>query len=675
MTTSTILLLLLSVLIAAGLSFYHYLYKANYKSKLHLFLAFLRFVSLFSIFVLLINPIISRKTFETTKTPLPIVVDNSQSINELNQNNIAKELSKKLAENSKLKDKFEVQLYRFDSDFQLGNTLDFKGKQTHIDQVAQNLKQFYRSQQYPVVLVTDGNQTIGNDYVYSFQQNTSVYPLVLGDTTTFLDLKINQLNANKYAFLKNKFPVEVFLQYNGTKTINAAFSIQQGNATIHKQTVSFSPSKKAQVISVLLNADKVGVQTFKAVISSSEKEKNNYNNTKNFAVEIIDQRSEIALISAVNHPDLGVLKRSIETNQQRKVTIIKPNEIKSLQDYNVLILYQPTAEFKSILDQNKKLGLNTWSITGTNTDFNLLNQYQNQVQFKVSGQNEDYSADFNSQFNSFALDNIGFEQFPPLQHPFGTITVKENTNTLLKARIRNIGTENPLLTFSENGLKRSAFLFGENIWKWRMESHLKTKSFEQFDVFTDKIIQYLASNSAKKTLNVTHESFYNSGETLEISAQYFNKNYEFDENARLTIALKNKQTGKTKNYDFLKGNSEYKVNLDGLEFGNYSFTVTENNSKTKYSGNFEVLDFEIEKQFVNPDIARLNQLASNTNGKVYYPSQIDALIENLLKNENYLATEKVVIKKTPLIDWIWLLILVAISLAAEWFTRKYNGLL
>lgn len=675
MTTSTILLLLLSVLIAAGLSFYHYLYKANYKSKLHLFLAFLRFVSLFSIFVLLINPIISRKTFETTKTPLPIVVDNSQSIKELNQDNAAKELSKKIAENSKLKDKYEVQLYRFDSDFQSGNELNFKGKQTHIDQVAQNLKQFYRSQNYPVVLLTDGNQTIGNDYVYSFQQNTSIYPLVLGDTTTFLDLKINQLNVNKYAFLKNKFPVEVFLQYNGTKTINSTFSIQQGTATIHKQTVTFSPAKKAQVISVLLTADKVGVQTFKAVISSSEKEKNNYNNTKNFAVEVIDQRSEIAIISAINHPDLGALKRSIEANKQRKVTIIKPNEIKSLQEYNVLVFYQPTTEFKSILDQNKNLGLNTWIITGTATNFNILNQYQNQVQFKLSGQNEDYSADYNSQFNSFALDNIGFEQFPPLQHPFGTITVKENTNTLLKARIRNIATENPLLTFSEYGLKRNAFLFGENIWKWRLESHLKTKSFEQFDIFTDKVIQYLASNAAKKSLAVTYESFYNSGETIEITAQYFNKNYEFDENARLTIALKNKQTGKTKNFDFLKGNNEYKVNLDGLEFGNYSFTVIENNSKTKYSGTFEVLDFEIEKQFVNPDIIRLNQLASNTNGKTYYPSQVDALIESLINNENYPITEKAIIKKTPLIEWIWLLVILVASLASEWFTRKYNGLL
>ncbi|WP_442787602.1 hypothetical protein [Flavobacterium suncheonense] len=675
MTTSTILLLVVSVLIAAGLSFYQYLYKAKSESKVNRFLAFLRFISLFSVFVLLINPIISRKTYEVIKTPLPIVVDNSQSVKELGQETLAKELAEKLSKSNSLKDKYEVQLYRFDADFHTGNELDFKGKQTHIDQVAQNLKQFYRNQHYPVVLLTDGNQTIGNDYVYSFQQNTTVYPLVLGDTTTFLDLKINQLNVNKYAFLKNKFPVEVFLQYSGTKPVNATFSIQQGNATLHKQNISFSPAKKAQAVSVLLNADKVGVQSFKAVISSSEKEKNQYNNVKNFAVEIIDQRSEIALISSVNHPDLSALKRSIEANQQRKVTIIKPNEIKSLQDYNVLILYQPDAQFRTVLEQNQKLQLNSFVITGMSTDFNLLNQYQNQVQCKVSGLKEDYTAEFNPQFNSFALDNIGFEQFPPLEHPFGTISLKGNANTLLKSKVRNLATENPLLAFSENGLHRNAFLFGENIWKWRMESHLKTKSFENFDIFTDKIIQYLASNAAKKSLVVTHDSFYNSGETIEISAQYFNKNYEFDENARLTIQLKNNQTKAVKSYDFLKGNNEYKVNLDGLEHGVYSFTVKENNSKTQYSGSFQVLDFEIEKQFINPDVSRLNQLASNTEGKAYYPNQIDQLIDILSKNETYKPVEKAIIRQTPLIDWVWLLVILAASLAAEWFIRKYNGLL
>ena len=675
MTASTVLLLLLSAIAALALSFYQYLFKAKKKSKMFFFLAFLRFITWFAIFVLLINPIITRKDLETVKTPLPILIDNSLSIKELGQDSLAKIVAAKIAGSSALKDKYDVQTYTFADGFEAGKTPDFKGRQTHIDQAAQNLKQLYRNTNYPVVILTDGNQTIGNDYVYSFQENTSVYPVVLGDTTSVLDLKVNQVNVNKYAFLKNKFPVEVFLQYSGNKSVNAVFSVMQGNSVLFKQNVAFSKDKKAQSVSVLLDAAKVGVQTYKAVLSSSEPEKNKYNNVKNFAVEVIDQRSEVAIVSAITHPDLGALKRAIETNQQRKVTILKPSEVKSLQDYNVLILYQPDASFKMLMEQNKNAGLNTFIITGLNTDFNLLNQYQNGIDFKMTSQSEDYLADFNSQFNLFALQDIGFSQFPPLAHPFGTITVKGSINTLLHSRIRNVQTGNPLMVFSETGPARSAYLFGENIWKWRVESHLNTKSFEQFDVFIDKTIQFLASNSKRKSLVVNHESFYNSGEVISITAQYFNKNYEFDENARLTIQLKNKKDNTTKSFDFLKGNAEYKVNLDGLAAGQYTFTVKESTSGSSYAGSFEVLDFEIEKQFVNPDLARLQQTAANTNGAVYYPDTTDKLIKFLSENENYKAVQKEITKKSPLIDWIWLLVILALTLSAEWFIRKYNALL
>jgi hypothetical protein len=675
MTATTVLLLIVAALAAFGLSFYQYLFGAKKKSKTLFFLAFLRFVTLFAVFVLLINPVMSHKDLQVAKTPLPVLLDNSQSIKELGQDSIAKLLAEKISGNKALKDKYDVQLYTFDDAFETGKTPDFKGKQTHIDQAAQNLQQLYRNATYPVVLLSDGNQTLGNDYIYSFKDNTTVYPVVLGDTTTFTDLRVGQVNVNKYAFLKNKFPAEVFLQYNGNKVVNATFSIMQGNNTLHKQNVTFSPEKKAQVVNVLLNADKVGVQTYRAVISSPEAEKNKYNNVKNFAVEVIDQRSEIALVATVNHPDLGAIKRAIETNQQRKVSILKPSEIKSLADYNLLILYQPDATFRQLLDQNKNAGLNAFIITGNTTDFNLLNQYQSLVQFRMSGQREDYLADYNSQFGLFSQEDIGFANFPPLQHPFGTITVKEDASVLLSSRIRNVSTGSPLMVFSEKGSARTAMLFGENIWKWRVDYHVNNKTFDGFDIFLDKTVQFLTTNAKRKSLVVNHESFYNSGEAITISAEYFNKNYEFDENARLTLSLKNKATGASKNYDFLKGNNEYKVNLDGLGAGQYNFTVKEATSNTSYSGKFEVLDFEIEKQFVNPDLARLKQLAQNTNGSTYYATTVDNLIKSLAENETYKATQKEVIKKSPLIDWVWLLVILAVSLAAEWFTRKYNGLL
>ena len=125
----------------------------------------------------------------------------------------------------------------------------------------------------------------------------------------------------------------------------------------------------------------------------------------------------------------------------------------------------------------------------------------------------------------------------------------------------------------------------------------------------------------------------------------------------------------------LRGASNYKANLSGLPAGKYDFSVREAGSNSVQNGSFEILDFDIEKQFVNPDVLKLNQLAGQTGGNSYLPSQADQLIKVLLEDPAYKPVQRTVTRRTPLIDWIWLLVLLAASLAAEWFMRKYNGML
>ena len=672
---NTALLLLFSFLLAFGLTYYHYFFKVKITSKISYFLAAIRFLTIFGILILLINPIITRKSFEIEKTPLPIIIDNSNSISDLKADKTALDLFEKLNSNSDLQEKFDVGIYRFDTDFQASNQFDFKGKQSNFEEIAKNLKSIYKNKTFPSILISDGNQTTGNDYVTCFENKNPVYPIILGDTTTFFDLKIKQVNVNKYAFHKNKFPVEVFINYSGTKNCTSEFTISQGNTVLDKQTLSFSPSNKSAIVSVLLPASAVGLQIFKAKITSKNSEKNSYNNSKDFAVQILDQKTNIAIISETNHPDIGAIKRAIENNAQRKVSVFKPKEIKSLQDFSVLIFYQPTASFQSVFEANLKANCNTWIITGTETDYEFLNQHQEDLSFKMSSQSEDYFADFKPDFNLFAIENIGFESFPPIKNSFGVITASKNTTVLLGSKIRNIATNAPLMAFAENQGKRTAFLLGENIWKWRLQSHVDNQNFDKFDVFIDKTIQFLATNNSKKSLIVTHENFYYSGESISVEAQYFNKNYEFDERARLTISLTNKATKATKNFDFLKGNNNFKVNLDGLSAGKYDFRVKELNSNTTYNGYFEVLDFDIEKQFVNPDLLKLNQLASKTNGFVVMPNQVDLLVKKLLEEKKYLPIQKAITKKSPLIDYKILLAILVMLLGIEWFVRKYNGML
>jgi len=140
MTLNTTLLIVLSLLVAGILSFFQYYYKAKNKSKLILFLAFLRFSSIFCILLLLINPIIRRNSEEIIKPSLAIAVDNSSSIVALNASETAIKVYTALVRDKRLLEKFDIQSYGFDSEFQQAKKFDFKGKQTNLDLIASNLK-------------------------------------------------------------------------------------------------------------------------------------------------------------------------------------------------------------------------------------------------------------------------------------------------------------------------------------------------------------------------------------------------------------------------------------------------------------------------------------------------------------------------------------------------------
>ncbi|MEY2693021.1 MAG: hypothetical protein RIT03_1412 [Bacteroidota bacterium] len=674
MILSSFFILIGIVLVAAGISYYQYLYKAKSKTNTVLLLAFLRFCSLFTLLLLLWNPLFTNTKYEEYKTPLPIIFDNSGSIPELKAGKQALDLFAQLKASKALSDKFAIQYLGVDAECVPLSQLNFTGKQSRLDQAGKQLNLLYRNQNYPTIFITDGNQTAGNDFVYSFGSSNPVYPVVLGDTIPYFDLKIDQVQANKYAFYQNKFPVEVQLSFNGTQACTNQLKLMQANRIVYSQNVTLKPNQPAQMISFLVPATKLGSQLYEVVAQSSKPEKNRINNSKKFLVDVLDQRRTIAIVSAISHPDIAAFKRAIEHNGQSKVEIIKPSDISSLAEYAVVVLYQPTSKFTSVYDNLKRANTPHMVVTGMQTDFAFLNQQQSDLTFKMSTQAEEFLPQFKNQFTLFAEDDLGFDQFPPLQNPFGTVTASDATSILLSAKIQGVDTQQPLLCFG-GGPLRTAYLLGENSWKWRLHYHVQNQTYDKFDVFVDKIMQYLASSAARKSLVVEHERFYNVGEELGITAQYFTKNYEFDENARLQLTCVNTKTKKTQTLEMLKQGAYFKANLEGLATGMYSFSIKETRSNTTYKGSFEVLDFQIEQQFVNPNRNQLQQLAVQTYGNLYYPTQINQLIDKLLKDAKYQKIQKEVTQKTPLLDWIYLLIFSIVTLALEWFIRKYNGLL
>ncbi len=674
MDNTTFFYIIIAFVVSLLLAIFQYLYKNKKANKNTFILTFLRFVSIFGLLLLLINPKFKKQIITTFKPKLVLLIDNSKSIANTKQQNKVKNLVESFKKDTEINAKFELKKFTFSKDIKTEDSLTFNKSNTQIYKSLKSTKKLFGKSKAPVVLITDGNQTSGINYT-NFSSKLNIFPVIVGDTIAYQDLKITQLNVNKYAYLRHKFPVEAFVVYVGSKKINNAnFIVKEGNRTIYSQKITFN-NQKAKQLNFYLPSNTVGTHNYKASISYLDKEKNKINNVRNFSVEIIDEQSKIILISDIIHPDIGMLKRAIESNKQRKLVIKKPTDIYNINDYQMVIFYQPNQNFATAFDKAKQFNKNFLIYTGTKTNWNFLNENQNYFKKKAIKSTEDYLANFNAGFTTFLTDDIGFSTFAPVQDYFGDVTFSVPFETLLFQQIGGFSSENPLFaTFEENN-RRGAVFLGENSWRWRMSSFVEEKSFQPFDEFLNKTIQYLASTKRNDLLEIQNKPYYYANDNVKVTAYFYDANYVFNNNAKLWINITNKQTRKQIKYPFALQSNSYQVNISDLKSGNYSFTVSDENQEFKKKGKFTVLDYDIEQQFFGANKKELNQLAYNSNGKSFYLNQFNKLKENLLQNTDYVAIQKSKEKTTALIDWRWLLAIIALSLCIEWFVRKYKGLL
>ncbi|NCT17951.1 MAG: hypothetical protein AUK33_01620 [Flavobacteriaceae bacterium CG2_30_34_30] len=676
MFENPLLFIILIAVIAVVVAFYMYGYKTRYNPKLRWTFGILRFLSIFLLLLLFINPTFTNTSYKISKPTLAIVVDNTQSINYLNKNKEVIEIVELLKNNSDINSRFDVQFYTFGDALNRLDSLTFSEKQTNISKVLVSLNEIHKNEVAPTLLITDGNQTVGSDYEFTANMyKQPIFTLVVGDTIRYSDLRISQLNVNRYAYLKNEFPIEIFIDYTGNATGTTTFILQEGNTIVHQQPVSFSPENNAILLNVTLPANQVGVRKYTAEIKPIETEKNKENNKKQFAVEVIDQATNVLIVSDIVHPDIGGLVKSISSNEQRKVIVKKPTEaITILDDFQLIILYQPNANFKLVMDKIAALKLNTWIITGVHTNWNFLNSYQKSF-VKKSFQQEDVQGVLNSNYGAFASEDIGFSNFPPLKSFLGDLQITVSHEVLLQQRIMGLTTENPLLATYEEGTIRSAILDGEGIWKWRASTYLKESSFQSFDNFMGSLMQYLASKKRKNRLEVHSESFYYQSANVAIKAQFFDKNYIFDDRAALNIQIKNTTTEIKKTLPLLLKNNYYEVNLNNLDAGNYSYTISVEGEAISASGSFSIIDFNVENQFINADVAKLERVSAASEGDRFYLNNVNNLISNLTKDSRFASLQKSEQKIVPLLEWKFILFLLIALLAIEWFIRKYNGLI
>ena len=673
MTSFTYFLIALALIFSAIIAFMQYLYKVNDKTNIPKILFFLKASSIFLLLILLINPKIESTKISNEKPILSLLIDNSSSINYFQEGEQVKEFINKLENNSALNNKFSIEKFSFGENLKVLDSLNFNEVNTDISKSIQELNELQKNKKAPIVLITDGNQTKGLDYSF-IKSKQAIYPIVVGDTIKYEDLSITQVNVNKYSYINNKFPVEIILNYDGENNINKPITISKNGKRLFRKVVNFSKTKKSVTLQTEFESTTEGLQYYTVSIDKLNNEKNISNNSKSFSIEVINEQTKIALITSTIHPDIGALKKAIETNKQRSLEIIPIDKFKGdIKEYQLVILYQPTNQFSSLLNQLKDSESNYWFISGSKTSWNFINQNNLGISKNAINQTENFGAIYNDGFLTFLQEDINFNNLPPLTDKFGDITVIGEKQTLIYQNINGVATNQPLFTFLENNTIKKGFLLGEGIWKWRAASFLNTNSFEEFDNFIGNIVQYLASNKKRNRLEVNIESIYPANSRIKIAAFYTDKNYRFDDRANLEIKIKNTENQEVTTIPFSLINNSYQAEIDNLPSGDYTYDVSVSNQKIKRSGIFKVSEFQIEQQFTNANDNKLKKLASNSKGKLFYKDKIDNLIEELVQNEDYYTIQKSNKTEENLINWKWLLFMIVSLLSVEWFIRKYHG--
>lgn len=668
--------IILSVLLAYGLSFFQYLFRKS-RQRFALVLFLLRGSSYLALFLLLVNPKMTRLSYVEEKPRLQLVFDNSASIQELEGDSSSMEWFRFLTSDPDLNKRFQISALSFDKDWGNLDSLAFEGQDSRIDGVLEGLKRIYTQGPSAWVAITDGNQSEGRDYeFFKPPTGTRVHALVVGDTTKYEDLRIDYVEANRYTFLGNTFPVVARFSYSGNREVSTRVSFALNGRTVRSIPLTLGPGRSSPRIEEEFSATQVGPLRLTVGVAALDGERNTSNNLGSKRIEVIDERKRIAIVSSISHPDLGSIAHAIRSNPQREARIVSPAEaLREVGRWDAFVLYQPEPSFGSLLQEINRLKKGYLMVTGISSRWDFINRVQDIVRKDNPGPIEDYTAAPGESWSAFNRDSIDIEAYPALKEYLGSYQTDPAVRVLLQQRIRRVSTGFPLFFLSEKDGFHRAFLLGEGIWQWRSKSYRDQRRFEAFDRTLGRVIRFVSESKDRNRLQIQIPDQIRERSPVEVRAVFFNPAFEVDPTAEIRIRVESRDRSFAQVYPFSFNGGDYTTSLEALEAGSYRYRVYVEGEELGQSGSFAVEPYEPETQWTRSNPEKLRRFAERSGGELFFPAQGAQLKSELLTDPSLAIVKERIVERRPLIDFILLLFILSGTLTAEWFVRKFNGLL
>ncbi len=658
--------------------------------KMNTILGILRFLTVSALSALLLSPILKTRKTESKKPIVVFAQDVSESIG-TNMDSVAiRDYNRQIEELEQSLGDYDFEKYSFGEKTRAGIDLPFADKSSNLSGLFSELYDLYSNQNLgAIIFASDGIYNEGSNPIYSSNKlPVPIYTVALGDTTPVRDVVLKRVFHNKIAYLGDKFTIQVDVaaqNFAGERTALTIYQINGGKATqIAQEAIEVKDNQFFTTKEVILDANKSGVQHFRLSLKPIKGEKIVANNSRDIFIDVLDARQKILILANSPHPDLAAIRKGITQNKNYQATIRYVSDIAkiNLSKYDMVILHQ-LPNFAHKLDATlatlRKKKTPVWFILGAQSAIPLLNKAQGilNVRADIASINE-VQAVVAKGFGLFEVSDElrkNLPNFSPLYTPFGEFEAVGNGKVLLRQKIGKIDTKYPLLVFGEQDGQKVGVLAGEGLWRWELFDYLENNNHDVFNELIEKTVQYLSVKDDKRRFRVSvAKHIFKENEPAILDAELYNDAYELINEPEVSITITDSE-GRDYDYTFSRQEKTYSLNAGILPVGNYTFRASTNLSgkKLTYDGKFSVQPIQLELFETTANHTLLQQLSSQSGGKILYPARLNTLPEMLAASGKVKPVIYESYRTRPIIQLKGIFFLILLLLAIEWFFRRYFG--
>jgi hypothetical protein len=712
LSTSFNIFLILLVAIGAG-AFAYISYRVTLppvSRLLRVVLTALRGVSLFLLFLLLGEPLLSLVYNHSERPVLAVLVDQSRSVTIQDRTGDRKErlLGALISpEFNKISTGSEILYGTFDTKLRLRQTiardsLSFAGDGTDIGGALKQLKSLTTERNLQgVLLLTDGTATAGPSPLYEAEElGIPVFAIGIGDSSEPHDVLVRKVIANTITYVGNKVPVNATIKSSGASSERVEVTLLEGGKTLDRKTITLEPGTREYDVPLSFTPDQEGTNKLAVDVSHLAGEISYQNNRSSFFVKVLKSKMQVVLVAGAPSPDVSAIRRALQDdrNVELKTFIgrgtgqfyegLLTDGVLRDADCVILVGYPRAGDSPAAIASIARaadLGKGLFFVPSRSTDFQKLKTLEPYLPFSVPAQSEDEGQLFFSlsddQRNHPILRSTmtdTWSKLPPVFTVGAPMRAKPESEVLARVRIQSLTTIDPLFLSRRVNRSKSLALGCYGIWRWKSYSEGIAGAEPLLENFMSNSVRWLVTRDDEKPVQVrpTKEVFAGS-DPVEFTAQVYDDNYKPIDAAEISLSVTKMEQSSQLTLTSL-GNGRFEGAFDPLPEGDYSYSaraVAGGRQIAEEKGTFSVGGLNNEFLDTKANKHLLQQIVLHTGGRYYEPENLHGLADDLASLPGFKVREVNIAQQLELWNKTWMLGILIALLALEWFFRKRHGML